>query len=33
MLKAKIDKAHLKLKGISNSQAIMDFIIKCAQEA
>ena len=33
MLKAEIDKAHLKLKGISNSQAIIDFIIQCAQEA
>jgi len=33
MLKAKIDKAYPKLKGISNSQAIIDFIDKCAQEA
>ena len=30
MLKAKIDKVYLKLKGIANSQAIMDFIVKCA---
>ena len=33
MLKAEIDKAHLKLKGIGNSQAIIDFIVECAQEA
>jgi hypothetical protein len=33
MLKAEIDKAHLELKGIGNSQAIMDFMVKCAQEA
>jgi hypothetical protein len=33
MLKAKIDKVYPKLKGISNSQAIINFIIKCAQEA
>jgi transposase len=29
ILKAKIDRAHPKLKGIGNSQAIIDFIIKC----
>ena len=33
MLKAEIDKAHPKLKGMGNSQAVMDFIVKCAQEA
>jgi hypothetical protein len=30
MLKAEIDKAYFKLKGIGNSQAIMDFIVKYA---
>ena len=33
MLKAEIDRAHPKLKAMGNSQAIIDFIIKCAQEA
>jgi hypothetical protein len=33
MLKAEIDKAYLKLKGIGNSQAVIDFIVKCTQEA
>ena len=33
MLKAEIDRAHPKLKGMGNSQATMDFMIKCAQEA
>jgi hypothetical protein len=33
MLKAKINRVHPKLKGIGNSQATMDFIIKCTQEA
>ena len=33
ILKAEIDRAHPKLKGIGNSQATMDFMIECAQEA
>jgi len=33
MLKAEIDRAHPELKGISNSKAIIDLIIECAQEA
>ena len=33
MLKAEIDRAHPELKGMGNSQATMDFIIECAQEA
>jgi hypothetical protein len=33
MLKAKINRAYPKLKGIGNSQATMDFIIEYAQEA
>jgi hypothetical protein len=33
MLKAEIDRAHPELKGMGNSQAIMDFMIECAQEA
>ena len=33
MLKAEIDRVHPELKGIGNSQAVMDFMIQCAQEA
>jgi len=33
MLKAEINRAHPKLKGMGNSQAIMDFMVECAQEA
>ena len=33
MLKAEINRAYPKLKGIGNSQAVIDFIVKCAQEA
>ena len=33
MLKAEIDRAHPKLKGIGNSQAVIDFMIQCVQEA
>jgi DDE superfamily endonuclease len=33
MLKAEIDRAHPELKGMGNSQATMDFMIECAQEA
>jgi hypothetical protein len=33
MLKAEIDRAHPELKGIGNSQAIMDLMIHYAQEA
>jgi hypothetical protein len=32
MLKAKIDRAHLELKGMGNNNAVMDFMIKCAQD-
>jgi hypothetical protein len=32
MLEAEINRAHPKLKGISNSQAAMNFMIKCTQE-
>lgn len=32
MLKAEIDRAYLELKGMGNSQAVMDFMIKCAQD-
>ena len=33
MLKAEIDRAYPELKGIGNSQATIDFMIECAQEA
>jgi transposase len=33
ILKAEIDRAHPELKGMGNSQAIMDYMIECAQEA
>jgi hypothetical protein len=33
MLKAKIDKAHPELKGMGNSNPVMDFMIRCVQEA
>jgi hypothetical protein len=33
MLKAEINKAYLELKGIRNNNAVMDFMIRCAQEA
>ena len=33
ILKAEIDRAHPELKGMGNSQAVMDFMIECAQEA
>ena len=33
MLKAEIHRAHPELKGIGNSQAIIDFMIRYAQEA
>jgi transposase len=33
MLKAEINRAYPELKAMGNSQAIIDFIIKCAQEA
>jgi hypothetical protein len=33
MLKAEIDRAHPELKGIGNSQAVMDYMIECAQQA
>jgi hypothetical protein len=33
MLKAGIDRSHPELKGIGNSQAVMDFMIEYAQEA
>jgi len=29
MLKAEIDRAYPKLKGIGNNQAVIDFIVKC----
>ena len=32
MLKAEIDRAHLKLKSIGNSNIVIDFMIKWAQE-
>ena len=31
--KAEIDRVHLELKVMGNSQAAMDFMIECAQEA
>ena len=33
MLKGEIDRAHPELKGMGNSEAIMNFMIECAQEA
>jgi hypothetical protein len=33
MLKAEIDRVYPELKGIGNSEATMNFIIECAQEA
>jgi hypothetical protein len=33
MLKAEINRAHPELKGMGNSQAAIDFMIECAQEA
>jgi hypothetical protein len=33
ILKAEIDRAYPELKGMGNSQAAMDFMIECAQEA
>jgi hypothetical protein len=33
MLKAEIDRAHPELKGMGNSEATMNFIIECTQEA
>jgi hypothetical protein len=33
MLKAEIDRIYPELKGMGNSQAIMDFMIEYAQEA
>ena len=33
MLKAEIDRVYPELKGMGNSQAAMDFMIQCAQEA
>ena len=33
MLKTEIDRAHPELKNIRNSEATMNFIIECAQEA
>jgi hypothetical protein len=33
MLKTEIDRVYPELKDIGNSQAAMDFIIQCAQEA
>jgi hypothetical protein len=33
MLKAEIDRAHPELKGMGNSQAVMDFMIECVKEA
>ena len=33
MLKAEIDRAHPELKGMGNSNAVMDFMIRCAQDA
>ncbi|PMD15807.1 hypothetical protein NA56DRAFT_581536, partial [Hyaloscypha hepaticicola] len=33
ILKAEIDRVHPELKGMGNSNAIMDFIIRCIQEA
>jgi hypothetical protein len=32
MLKAEIDRAHPELKAMGNSQAIMEFMIRCAQD-
>ncbi len=33
MLKAEINRAHPELKEIGNSNAVIDFMIRCAQEA
>jgi hypothetical protein len=33
MLKAEIDRVYLELKGMGNSNAVMDFMIRYAQEA
>jgi len=33
MLKAEIDRVHPELKGMENSNTVMDFIIRYAQEA
>jgi hypothetical protein len=33
MLKAEIDRVHPELKGMGNNNAIMDFMIRCAQDA
>jgi hypothetical protein len=33
MLKAEIDRVHPELKGMGNSNAVMDFMIRYAQEA
>ncbi len=33
ILKAEIDKAYPELKGMGNSYPVMDFIIRCVQEA
>jgi hypothetical protein len=33
MLKAEIDRVYPELKGMGNSNAVMDFMIRCAQEA
>ena len=33
MLKAEIDRVHPEIKGLGNSQAVMDFMIECTQEA
>jgi hypothetical protein len=33
ILKAEIDRVHPELKGMGNSNATMDFMIECTQEA
>jgi hypothetical protein len=33
MLKAEIDRVHPELKGMGNSNAVMDFMIRYTQEA
>jgi hypothetical protein len=33
ILKAEIDRVYPELKGMGNSQAVMDFMIQCLQEA
>jgi hypothetical protein len=33
ILKTEIDRAYPELKGIGNNQAVIDFMIQCAQEA